>query len=68
MTPVAAVVILDSESGIMPMSVGIANKLQATFPDVQVVRGMSLPEKLRVRWPGARGREKDMPGTDRVDD
>ena len=46
-TTVDAVAILDSGSGITTMSVGIANKLQAAFPDVRVVRGMSHPGKLR---------------------
>ena len=48
MTAVDAVAILDSGSGITTMSVGIATKLQAAFPDVQVVGGMSHPGKLKV--------------------
>ena len=47
-TTVDAVAILDSGSGITTMSVGIANKLQAAFPDVQVVGGKSHPGKLKV--------------------
>ena len=43
-----AVAILDWESGITTMSGGIANKLQAAFPDVQVVGGMSHPKKFKV--------------------
>ena len=37
---------LDSGSGITTMSAGIANKLQAAFPDVLV--GMAHPGKLKV--------------------
>ena len=48
MTAVDAIAILDSGSGVTTMSVGIANKLQSAFPDVQVVRGMSHPGKLKV--------------------
>ena len=48
MTAVDAVAILDSGSCITSMSVGIANKLQAAFPDVKVVGGMSQPGKLKV--------------------
>ena len=43
-----AVAILDSGSGITTMSVRIANKLQAAFPDTRVVRGISYPGKLKV--------------------
>ena len=39
MIAVDAVAILDSASGITTMSVGIANKLQMAYPDVQVVGG-----------------------------
>ena len=45
---VDAVTILDSGSGITTMSAGIAHKLQAAFPDVQVVGGMTRPGKLKV--------------------
>ena len=45
---VDAVAILDSGSGITIMSAGIANKLQAEFPDVQVVGGMAHPGKFKV--------------------
>ena len=48
MTAVDAVAILDSGSGITTMSVRIANKLQAAFPDTRVVRGISYPGKLKV--------------------
>ena len=48
MTAVDAVAILDSGSGITTMSVEIANKLQAAFPDVQVLESMSHPRKLKV--------------------
>ena len=48
MTAVDAVAILASGCGIKTMSVGIANKLQAAFPDVQAVGGMSDPGKLKV--------------------
>ena len=48
MTAVDAVAILHSGFGITTMSVGIANKLQAAFPDAQVVGGMSHPEELKV--------------------
>ena len=48
MTAVDAVVILDSGSGITTISVGIANKLQAAFPDVRLVGDMSHPGKLKV--------------------
>ena len=46
MTAVDAVAILDSGSGITTMSAGIANKLQAAFPDVPVVRGMTCRPML----------------------
>ena len=45
---VDAAAILGSGSGIMIMSAGIANKLKAAFPDVQVVVGMAHPGKLKV--------------------
>ena len=48
MTAAVAVAIFDSGSGITIISVGIANKLQAAFPDVQAVGGMSNPGKLKV--------------------
>ena len=55
MADVDAVAILDSGSGIttLPAEIanklqGIANKLQAAFPDVQVVGGMAHPGKLKV--------------------
>ena len=48
MAAVDAVVILDSGSGMTTMSAGIANKLQAAFPDVQVVESMAHPGKLKV--------------------
>ena len=47
-TAVDAVAIFDSGSGITTMSAGIANNLQAAFPDVQVVGGMAHPGKLKV--------------------
>ena len=50
MTAVDAVAILDSGSGITTMSAGIANKLQAAFPDVQVVKGMAHPGKFKVAY------------------
>ena len=48
MAAVDAVAILDSGSGITTMPTGIANKLQAAFPDVPVVGGMAHPGKLKV--------------------
>ena len=48
MAAVDAVAVLDSGSGITTMSAGIANKLQAAFPDVQVVGGMAHPWKFKV--------------------
>ena len=42
------VAILDSGSGTTTMCAGIAHKLQAAFPDVQVVGGMTHPWKLKV--------------------
>ena len=45
---VGAVAMLDSGSGITTISAGIANKLQAAFPDVQVVGGMAHPGTLKV--------------------
>ena len=48
MAAVDAVAILESGSGITTTSDGIANKLQAAFPDVQAVGGMSHPGKLKV--------------------
>ena len=48
MSAVDAVAILDSGFSITTMSAGIANKLQAPFPDVQVVGGMAHPGKLKV--------------------
>ena len=48
MTAVNAVAILDSGSGITTMSAGITTKLQAAFPDVQVVGGMAHRGKLKV--------------------
>ena len=48
MAAVDAVAILDWGSGITTMSARIANKLQAAFPDVQVVGGMAHPGKLKV--------------------
>ena len=48
MAAVDAVAILDSGSGITTMSAGIANKLQAALPDVQVVGGLAHPGKLKV--------------------
>ena len=48
MATVDAVAILASGSGITTMSTGMANKLQAAFPDVQVVGSMAHPGKLKV--------------------
>ena len=48
MTAVDAIAILDSGSVITTIYPGIAQKLQAAFPDVQVVGGMSHPGKLKV--------------------
>ena len=48
MTAVDAVAIIDAGFGITTMSVGITNKRQAAFPDVQVVGDMSHPGKLKV--------------------
>ena len=48
MMAVDAVDILDSGSGIATMSAGIANKLQAAFPNLQVVRSMAHPGKHKV--------------------
>ena len=45
---VDAVAILHSGPGITTMPAGIANKLQAAFPDVQVVGGMAHPGKCKV--------------------
>ena len=47
-TAVDAVDVLDSESGITTMSVGIANKLESAFPDGKVVGGMLHPGKLEL--------------------
>ena len=46
-TAVDAVAILDSGSRIPTMSVGVTNKLQEAFPDVEVVGGM-YPGILKV--------------------
>ena len=48
MTAVDAVAILDSGSGITTMSAAIATKLQAAFPDVPVVGGMTHAGRLKV--------------------
>ena len=48
MAAVDAVAILDSGSGITTMSAGVANKLQAAIPGVQVMGGMAHPGKLKV--------------------
>ena len=47
-TAVDVVAILDSGSGVTTMSVGIMNKLQAAFPDVQVGGGMSHPGSIKL--------------------
>ena len=54
MTAVDAVDMLDSGSGITNMSVGIANKLQTSFSDLQVVGGMSHGRVLAVEKKRAR--------------
>ena len=48
LTATDAVAVLHLGSGITAMSVGIAHKLQAVFPDVQLVGGITLPGKLKV--------------------
>lgn len=48
MVAVDAVAVLDSGSGLSTMSVGIARKLQQSYPRVQLVGGMQTPGKLKV--------------------
>ena len=48
MVAVGVVAVFDSGSGLSTMSVGIARKLQESYPRMQLVGGMQTPDKLRV--------------------